>query len=220
MMTYLINCVIKKNINLLIVICYACQKGDMLSGVVKTERANVTNRTIVAELDVIAEHTVIAELGVIVKSGIIVSEHEVVAKRHGIIANWCGIVDELGINVTKRALKGVAASPRIASSPEHGFVIAVVVEHAPSGVGLLPSNMTSSPSSRVSSPKLGIVVTKHALSGVARFPRLVLLAERSIIVTERAPSVVRFLQGGMASSPERSIIIIMVSAINDSVTTK
>ena len=56
-------------------------------------------------------------------------------KWHGVVANWCGIVTKLGVDVTKRAPNGVATSPRIASLPEHSVLVAVIAEHAPSSVG-------------------------------------------------------------------------------------
>ena len=150
-----------------------------------------------------------------------------------LVANWHGLVAKLGVDVTEHAPNGVATSPRIASLPEHSVGVAVVAEHLLSGVGLLLSGMglllsgiLSSPSGRALLPERGVVVTKRAPSGVATSPKLVSLPERSVIVTEGAPIGVRFLQGGRASlpsgvalSPKRSVIV-MVAAINNSVTTK
>ena len=153
--------------------------------------------------------------------------------RHGVVANPRGVVAKLGINVTESAPNGVATSTIIAASPKRSIVVAVVTDHALSGMGLspnsvgsLPSSMASSLSGRASSPKHGVVVTEHAPSRAATLPRLALLPERSILLTERAPSGVRLLQGGMASllsgmvlSPVHCIVVV-VTTINNNVTMK
>ncbi len=67
--------------------------------------------------------------------------------------------------------------------------------------------------------KLGVVVTECALSGVALLLRLMLSPERGIVVAEHAPSGVALLPSGVASLPERGVVVI-IAAINNAVTPK
>ena len=85
---------------------------------------------------------------------------------------------KLGVVVTKCVPSGVALLPRLASSPEHGVVVA---KRAPSGVASLLSRVASS-------PKRGVVVivavidngatTKQCFVGVRSASRLDLMREQ------------------------------------------
>jgi hypothetical protein len=67
--------------------------------------------------------------------------------------------------------------------------------------------------------KLGVVVTEHAPSSVALFPKLALSPELGVTVAKRALSRVTLLPNLVVSSPEHGIVVI-VAAIDDGVTTK
>ena len=95
--------------------------------------------------------------------------------------------------------RGVASLVSVASSPS---------------MELLPSLVLSP-----SVSELGVVVTKHAPSGMASSPRLALSPERAVVVAKLVLSGVASLPSSVAPLPERGIVII-VSAIDDGATTK
>jgi hypothetical protein len=147
-----------------VVVAECAQRGVVLlptkRGVVNTERADITERTVVAEVDVIAKHTVlVAKLGVVAEHGVVVSKLGVVAVRHVIVGNRCGVVAKLGIDVIERAHNCVANSPIILSAPpERSVVVTIIAERAPSGARVSLGCMESSASGMALLPKGGIVV--------------------------------------------------------------
>jgi hypothetical protein len=95
--------------------------------------------------------------------------------------------------------RGVASSASVVTSPS---------------VKLLPSLVLSP-----SVSELGVIITKHAPSGVASLPRLASSPEHGVVIAEHAPSGVALSPSSVALLPERGVIVI-VAAIDDRATTK
>ena len=108
--------------------------------------------------------------------------------------------DKLGVVAERRRVVG-----KRGVVGEHGLVAECGVV-AKLGVGVVVT-------------ELGVVVTERAPSGVASSPRLASSPERAVVVAERAPSGTASSLSGVASSPERGVVII-VAAIDDGATTK